>query len=346
MRILVLIAGLAVLLAAAACGGDDDTNDTNDSNDTEEVEQTIREMLATGPEDVDYFLEHSTDTFLEDFAGYTREECALPENVDDCVGEPSENPRIENIEVNENQAQADVTIVDGEDEFVLHLALVKQDGVWKIDTAESPEGEATATPDSAEPTIDPAKVEELFEDADTAVSVVDQFWLDHWSEFFTGSYLDPGVYGGYFGPENPPCGEIYSDGSNNAYYCPADDYIAWDWGLMTANFLDEAIGDSFVYVVIAHEWAHAIQQRLDLSLHSLSAELQADCLAGAAISGAEADGTLLIEPGDRGEIFQSLAAVADEVEWGDSEDHGSADERIEAYQLGEAEGVLGCLPDD
>jgi predicted metalloprotease len=100
-----------------------------------------------------------------------------------------------------------------------------------------------------------------------------------------------------------------------------------------------------VYLVIAHEWGHAIQDRLDLSLHSLSAELQADCLAGAAIIGAVDDGNLLLEPGDRGEIFQSLAEVADEVEWGDSQDHGSADERIEAYQLGESDGVFGCLPE-
>jgi predicted metalloprotease len=184
---------------------------------------------------------------------------------------------------------------------------------------------------------------ELLDDVDTAVFVVDDFWAVHWGEFFTGTYVSPEVYGGYLGSDNPTCGGIYADGSGNAYYCPVDDYLAWDWDLLASQFLDEAIGDSFVYVVIAHEWAHGIQERLDVSLHTVDGELQADCLAAAALTGAAADGTLQFEPGDRGEIFQSFARLADEVEWGDSEDHGSADERIEAYQLGE-QGVNACLP--
>ncbi len=140
------------------------------------------------------------------------------------------------------------------------------------------------------------------------------------------------------------CGGEKLNGAGNAYYCVPGDYIAWDWNLMSSQFLDEAIGDSFVYLVIAHEWAHAIQARLDMELVTVDAELQADCLAGAALAGAEQDGTIITEPGDRGEVFQSLASIADEVEWGNTESHGSADQRIEAYQAGEAGGVEACLP--
>jgi predicted metalloprotease len=188
------------------------------------------------------------------------------------------------------------------------------------------------------------KVQELLDDSSAATEVVDQFWAAHWLDYFAGSYSSPVVSGGYFGSDNPTCGGIYADGSGNAYFCPAEDYLAWDWELFAANFLDEAIGDSFVYLVVAHEWGHAIQERLDLSLQTIDSELQADCFAGAALTGAEADGTLVFEPGDRGEIFESLTAVADETEWGDSSDHGSADQRIEAYQLGENGGVDACLP--
>jgi uncharacterized protein len=123
------------------------------------------------------------------------------------------------------------------------------------------------------------KIQELIDDASAATEVVDQFWVVHWSDFFTGSYSSPVVSGGYFGSDNPTCGGIYADGSGNAYYCPAEDYLAWDWELLAENFLDEAIGDSFVYFVIAHEWGHAIQERLDLSLQSVASELQADCFA-------------------------------------------------------------------
>jgi hypothetical protein len=55
------------------------------------------------------------------------------------------------------------------------------------------------------PAVDPetaAKIDELRDDAETAVRVVDAFWGAHWSEFFTGSYSSPSVYGGYFGNQS------------------------------------------------------------------------------------------------------------------------------------------------
>ncbi|HEX7277214.1 MAG TPA: neutral zinc metallopeptidase [Acidimicrobiales bacterium] len=210
----------------------------------------------------------------------------------------------------------------------------------------SPEQEV---PDNSEDALDPeteAKIQELVADADAAVSVVNQFWVDHWSDYFTGTYVPPDIYGGYFGNDSPTCGGQPTDGAGNAFYCPAEDYLAWDWEFFAALFDDAAVGDSFVYLTIAHEWGHVIQERLDVSLVSLSEELQADCLAGAEIAGAVADGYLELEPGDRGEIFQSFAVVADEYEWGNVADHGAADERIEAYQAGEAGGVEYCLPED
>lgn len=211
----------------------------------------------------------------------------------------------------------------------------------ETDTPEDPESPA---PEGSLSPEDQAKVEELIGDADGAAAISNQFWVDHWSEFFTGEYVGPNVYGGYVGSENPECGGTYEDASGNAYYCAPDDYIAWDWGLFLGHYADADIGDAFVYMVISHEWGHAIQARLDQALISLSAELQADCLAGAILTGASNDGTVTMEPGDRGEIFTSLVEVADEVEWGNSQDHGSADQRIEAYQQGEANGVGACLP--
>jgi predicted metalloprotease len=56
--------------------------------------------------------------------------------------------------------------------------------------------------------------------------------------------------------------------------------------------------DVFPYVVIAHEWGHAVATRLDPSYLKAAPELQADCLAGLALCGAERDGTLQLEDGD------------------------------------------------
>lgn len=63
-----------------------------------------------------------------------------------------------------------------------------------------------------------------------------------------------------------------------------------------------ANGDTWPYLVIAHEWGHAIQDRLGDSLTEKASELQADCLAGAALFGAAADGELILETGDQKEL--------------------------------------------
>jgi predicted metalloprotease len=83
-----------------------------------------------------------------------------------------------------------------------------------------------------------------------------------------------------------------------------------------------AKGDSWVYLIIAHEWGHAIQNRLKNSLVAQQKELQADCLAGAALYGAaEKDRTPRIEPGDHGDAFQ----------------------RIENFSKGRTGGVKACF---
>ena len=130
-----MMAALGVLVIA--CGDDDGGSE----EDRASIEQTLIDLAGTGPDEVDFFLEHATDNFLEDFAGYTREECQKPENVEDCVGEPSEGAVVENLELDGDRAEADLSLSAGEEEFVLHVKLIKDDGVWKIDSAALPEVE-------------------------------------------------------------------------------------------------------------------------------------------------------------------------------------------------------------
>jgi predicted metalloprotease len=98
-----------------------------------------------------------------------------------------------------------------------------------------------------------------------------------------------------------------------------------------------------VYLVIAHEWGHAIQAQLPERFVSQAVELQADCLAGAALQGAAQEGLVRIEPGDDDEIAQTLAAVADDYPWTDESSHGNARQRTAAFQQGVSDGVEGCL---
>jgi predicted metalloprotease len=103
------------------------------------------------------------------------------------------------------------------------------------------------------------------------------------------------------------------------------------------------IGDAWVYLVIAHEWAHAIQDQLPGRYVAQAVELQADCLAGATLQGAADLNLVTIEPGDDEEIAQTLVAVADDYPWTDEGSHGNARQRTSAFRTGVADGVDACL---
>lgn len=186
-----------------------------------------------------------------------------------------------------------------------------------------------------------------FADADVtqeindAVQVVDTYWSTHWPELFTGAYTPPRVLGAYNGtdPNRFTCGGEIAE-AFNAYYCNPEDYVAWDFELMKTGY---AQGDAWIYLVIAHEWGHAIQNRLQTSLVAERKELQADCLAGAVLWGAQTDGTLTWEDGDTTEIGTALSSFGDNYPWTDPSAHGDAVERVTAFGQGRANGIRGCL---
>lgn len=176
-------------------------------------------------------------------------------------------------------------------------------------------------------------------DERSAVAAVDAFWRGEFARVGAG-YRSPRVAGGYVGANGPACAGVPSE-PGNAFYCFPGDFLAWDEQLMDAGY--RQIGDSWVYLVIAHEWGHAIQARLTRSQVSVAAELQADCLAGAALAGAVRAGTLRIEPGDIEELGATLVAVADDFPWTDSASHGDARERTAAFDTGVQGGVPACV---
>lgn len=209
-------------------------------------------------------------------------------------------------------------------------------------------GPNTGAPNAGDPTQSAAPAPNAsFSDADVtqeindAIQVIDTYWSTHWSEFFTGNYNPPRVVGAYHAkdPDRPTCGGQPAE-AFNAYYCIPEDYVAWDFDLMKTGY---AQGDAWIYLVIAHEWGHAIQNRLQTNLVAEANELQADCLAGAVLWGARVDGTLEWENGDTTEVSTALSAFGDNYPWTDSSSHGDAVQRVTAFGQGRNEGVAGCL---
>lgn len=204
-------------------------------------------------------------------------------------------------------------------------------------------GLATAPAQASElDQVSRATANEIVEDLDTAVAAVDEFWRTNWDEHFPGEYESPTVLGLYDGTSahSPTCADEALT-EFNAFYCFPEDFVAWDESLIAAGF--EQVGDSWAYLVVAHEWGHAIQNRIPAARVAEQAELQADCLAGAALYGAVDDGHLAFEQGDMAELAAGLAYLGDEMPWTDSHSHGDSFERVEAFNIGRTGGVTGCL---
>ena len=204
---------------------------------------------------------------------------------------------------------------------------------------------------------DGAATDDLDTDYALAVEAVDTWWRTSWSEYFPGGYTAPALApaarapGLYDAPqEQVHCGDLLlPDG--NAYHCPVGDFLAFEVDLMMRS---QELGDGFVHLVVAHEWAHSVVSHIDPALVSEAFELQADCLAGATLQGAVDDRLLVLQPGDREEFTAALTAVASENAWGTvyvdangqerTETHGSAQERIDSFERGVTNGVRACLP--
>jgi hypothetical protein len=134
-----------------------------------------------------------------------------------------------------------------------------------------------------------------------------------------------------------------------AFYCPADDtiYVAQQFAAdLNAGRLrglpgeqagyGRAVGDFAVAYVLAHEYAHNLQQELGVfdNRETPSAEpyeLQADCLAGTWANSVFEQGRL--KPGDLREATDAALAVGDFDE-GNAQHHGTPTERRDALLAG------------
>jgi predicted metalloprotease len=130
---------------------------------------------------------------------------------------------------------------------------------------------------------------------------------------------------------------------NNAVYCPAGDFIAYDVNFAVAAF--QQVGDAFLYYLLGHEYAHAVQQRLGIrSRFTIDHELQADCMAGAYIGDSVRAGDLTLDEGDLDEFQSGLLAVGDDpsIPWFAPGAHGTAEQRTQSFFAGYERSLDAC----
>lgn len=180
-----------------------------------------------------------------------------------------------------------------------------------------------------------------------AAEDIDHFWK---AEFEEGnySYESPQTIMGYSDsdPIETSCGESIPD---NAFYCPRDNSIYYDEGLIRAILRAKKFGDFGTVVVLAHEWGHLAQAELNITdndFYNIELELQADCFAGAYARylSQEKSDLLRLEEGDLEEGASILYALGDDdMEWFDPQAHGTRQQRMDAYQTGLEGGTNACL---
>jgi predicted metalloprotease len=194
-----------------------------------------------------------------------------------------------------------------------------------------------------DPPMDPVIYVAMSADALTASSAVSTFWGTRFQDHFTGSWTAPTMHGMYDSadPSSIPTCDGKAVGADNAWYCRSDHSVMWDAQLLYDGYLT---GDAFVYFIIAHEYGHAVLAQLDASLQSAAGELQADCIAGFTLASVGANGAVIWEAGDDQELAAALAATADQHPWTEVEDHGSPEERIDAFASGATYGLGACIP--
>lgn len=198
--------------------------------------------------------------------------------------------------------------------------------------------------------------EQIQKDIKKAERYVDGFWQRHWDQCFVeADYQAPEKRGVYTDSDPQTCDGTSLE-SDNALYCADGHFVAYGRTLMR-RATNENIGVPWAYLVVAHEWGHAVQQLLqdggygDLVPNPLDAkhEHQADCLAAAALWGSDYEGFLEWKPDNSVQVAEALIATSDKSPWtqvtpaGDVRSGGPLP-RIAAFQAGLGpEGVKNCL---
>ena len=181
--------------------------------------------------------------------------------------------------------------------------------------------------------------------------VNDSFELlnEYWSREFADRNVDyepPAALVSYwYRNQDKGCGGQPA-GWGNAQYCELTDTISWD-GNWVFSELYRQIGEASVAFLLAHEFAHLVQQRIGLINEfplAIEVELNADCLAGAWLGAVDRE-VLPLSEVDFGalDLTSLILADASGVPWTDPSAHGTAAERRRAVVLGGTGGIEACL---
>jgi predicted metalloprotease len=218
------------------------------------------------------------------------------------------------------------------------------------------DGPSGLRPDAAAPTRNVENGNGGVEDtlAIQAVSDIEQFWDDAYRAPLEGNFQAATALVSWDSKEYSTrefCGNDTHD-LVNAMYCWDDNDIGWDRGELLPT-LRKDFGDMSIPLVLGHEYGHAVQRRAQLAgpaTPTLLAEQQADCFAGVYMRWV-AEGRsprFTISTGEGlNDVLATMISLRDPLPYAGQSDpgfdgHGSAFERISAFQSGFTDGAAAC----
>jgi len=222
------------------------------------------------------------------------------------------------------------------------------------------DGPTGLRPDAHEPVrvvqgTDDGEIDKL---ASNAVSDIEDYWDGVYSGTFDGQFTPVKALiswdaNGF--DDTSFCGED-TYGLVNAAFCYDDETIGWDRGELLPA-LRKAYGDMGITMVLAHEYGHAVQHQAGLKgdgTPTLVAEQQADCFAGSYMRWVAEDNSprFSLSTGEGlNNVLAAVIAFRDPLlSEGDPEagfdEHGSAFERLSAFQFGFTDGPSACAAID
>ena len=191
-----------------------------------------------------------------------------------------------------------------------------------------------------------------------AVNDVADFWEQNYSPSLDGTFKAIERLQSYDSedPSSPAvCGtETYDE--PNAFYCPSRKIMAWDRGVMVPTGRD-FFGEVSIAALMAHEYGHAVQHMaglVDDDTTTIVSEQQADCFAGTYIRWV-AEGQsprFSLSTGDGlNHVLAAAITLRDPILGPQDtemleEGHGTALDRVSAFQMGFVGGASECAKID
>ena len=183
-----------------------------------------------------------------------------------------------------------------------------------------------------------------------SINDIEEYWKGVYSQSLKGSFKQVDKFVSYDSddPNSPIVCHRKTYKFVNAFFNSRCDLIAWDRGVFFP-LAQRYFGDMSVTGVLAHEFGHALQRMAKLVSKNdptIVFEQQADCFAGVYLywvaSGKSPRFTLSTADG-LDHVMAGLITMRDPIEDRENDnEHGSALDRISAFQMGFVTGASAC----